>query len=332
MYKLKSKPEDFLVEEEIELKLDDSGDYVYFWLKKKEYTTQRALDRISGFLKCRIRDIGFAGNKDKIAVTKQAVSIKDPSRRIKKDRFEMFSSELVSLEYIGRGKKPISLGDLSGNRFEIILRDCVKEPQKISQFVNYFDEQRFSATNKDVGKAIIDGDLKQACELIKADEVQKHLQEKPNDFVGAMKRLALKTRLLHIHSYQSWLWNETVKRYLEKKHADCARLKYSLGELVFPREHVENISVPIIGFGSDYGSTDKEIIMILQEISHKESIKKRDFVIKQMPELSAEGGVRDMVVDVGELDISKKGEKEYLLRFFLPKGCYATMAVKRMMG
>ena len=329
MYKIKQTPEDFVVEEIIELELADDGDYVYFWLNKKGFTTANAIEKISRFIRCKLRDIGFAGNKDKQAITKQAISIKDPGKRISKTRFEKFNSEKIFLEYIGRGKKPISLGDLEGNRFEIVLRECEKEPENIKQFINYFDEQRFSETNKDVGKAIVKGDFKKACGLINAEEVKAHLEKNQNDFVGAMKRLPLKTRLLHIHAYQSWLWNETVKEYLQSRHKDLLKQQYSLGELVFPKSSIEAEAVPIIGFGTEIG-TD-EIGKIIKQIMEKEEITQRDFIIRSMPELSAEGGERELAVEIADIGIEKIGEKEYKIKFFLPKASYATMAIKRMM-
>jgi len=330
MYKIKEKIDDFIVEEKIQLKLDDSGSYAYFWLSKKGYTTQRAMDKISGFLRCRVRDIGFAGNKDKQAVTRQAISIKDPSSRINSDRFEVFNSELLSLEYIGRGGNPVSLGDLDGNEFKIVIRDCDNEPHKIEQLINYFDEQRFSETNVGVGKAIVKGDMKTACSLIQADDVRMHLEKSPNDCVGAMKHLPLKIRMLFVHAYQSWIWNETVSKYLQCKYNGSEIIQYKFGKLVFPKQVVEDTNVPIIGFGSEdvYGDVGN----IIKEIMKKESITKRDFIIRQMPELSAEGGMRDIAVAVSNLEIEKKGDKEYMIKFLLQKGSYATMAVKQMMA
>ncbi len=329
MYTLKTKPEDFVVEEKIQLKLDDSGQYVYYWLRKKEYTTQRALDRIAGILQKRVRDIGFAGNKDKVAVTKQAISIKDPERRLGENNFDGFNSDELSLEYIGRGKNPISLGDLDGNRFEIILRDCDKEPKSISQMVNYFDEQRFSKTNVQVGRAIVKKDMKQAALLIRFSDTENYLEENPTDFVGAMKKLPLKIRLLHVHSYQSWMWNECVSEYLQCKYKDVEKVQYSQGKFVFSKTTVNNEKVPIIGFGSDDASG--EMGKIIREVMKKEGLTKQDFVIRAMPELSAEGGSRDIAVTVSKLVIEKTHEKTYKISFTIPKGSYATIAIKQMM-
>lgn len=329
MYKIKHMPDEFIVDEQITLELDENGQYAYFWLRKKSYTTQRALQNIAGFLKKRLRDIGFAGNKDKQAVTKQAISIKDPNKRISAKKFDTFNSDDLCLEYIGRGKSPISLGSLEGNRFEIIVRECDKEPKKILQFVNYFDEQRFSETNKEVGNAIIKDELKTACSLIDAKEVAEHLQEVPNDFVGAMKELPLKIRMIHIHAYQSWLWNKSVSQYLQCKYKIVTH-KYCLGELSFPQETVDEKKVPIVGFGTEL--PDSTIGKIIKDLMKKEGIVQRDFVIRSMPELTAEGSMREIVVEIKDITIEKKGEKEFLIKFFLPKGCYATMAVKQMMS
>ncbi|MBW2971998.1 tRNA pseudouridine(13) synthase TruD [Candidatus Woesearchaeota archaeon] len=329
MYTLKAKPEDFVVEERIQLELDESGHYAYFWLRKKGCTTQKAVEKIRDLLRCRLRDLGFAGNKDKQALTKQAISVKDPQKRVGAKSLERLNSDEVSFEWIGRGNKPISLGELEGNRFEIIMRECDKEPAEIKQLINYFDEQRFSETNVEVGRAIVKGQLDKACANISYDAVHRHLKEKPNDFVGAMKELPLKTRLMHVHAYQSWLWNSVVSEYLQCKY-DVVKVPYSLGELCFPRVPVPEMRVPIVGFGSEKGAP--EIENILKELMKKEGITQRDFVIRSMPEISSEGGIREMTAEVKELKIEKKGEKEFLLKFFLTKGCYATMAVKAMMA
>lgn len=329
MYKIKERPEDFIVEEQIKLELDDEGQYAYFWLNKKGYTTIKVLESISRFLKKKMRDIGFAGNKDKQAVTRQAVSIKDPSKRLSDRNFESFNSKDLNLESAGRGKRPVSLGDLEGNRFTIVLRECDKEPEQIKQFVNYFDEQRFSSTNTEVGKAILKTHFEKACSLIDTKDVAEHLAQNPNDFVGAMKRLPLKTRLLHIHAYQSWLWNMAASEYLQCKYKETVKQQYSLGELVFVKS-CESIKIPIIGFGSQI--SNDEVGKIIKKLMETEGITQRDFVIQSMPELSSEGGERELAIEITDLDIKKMDDRTYRIRFSLPKGCYATMAVKQMMA
>jgi tRNA pseudouridine13 synthase len=333
-YTIKQSPEDFVVKEAINLETADDGDYAYFWLTKTGHNTVHAIDRIADFVHIKTREIGFAGAKDRNAVTTQAISIKDPSKRIGPERFSAFSSDQIKLEYIGRGRKPISLGDLEANEFMITLRDCSAAPRKIELMINYFDDQRFSETNHDVGKAIVNKKFKDACSLIKDSIVGRHLEEKPNDYVGAMKELPLKIRMMHVHAYQSLLWNQAVDSHLRKTHKDVREIEYSIGKLAAPKDiKASDEKMPVIGFGME---PDAKFDPIVREIMKKESITERSFVIPSMPEISAEGGSREIVAAVKNLTIEdKSGEgedkKTFLVKFKLGKGSYATMAVKQMM-
>ncbi|MBI2659621.1 tRNA pseudouridine(13) synthase TruD, partial [Candidatus Woesearchaeota archaeon] len=111
MYKIKQLPEDFIVKEISNVKMDN-GQYAYFILKKTGYTTIGSLQIMSKKFKIPLKSFGFAGNKDKNAVTGQKISIFRGSRH-----FENMEFKGIGLEYLGNGKEPISLGDLDGNEF-----------------------------------------------------------------------------------------------------------------------------------------------------------------------------------------------------------------------
>ena len=74
MYKIKQIPEDFYVKELIKLNFSP-GNYTYFLLKKENLTTMQALELISNKSNVDIKDIGYAGNKDKNAIAEQNISI-----------------------------------------------------------------------------------------------------------------------------------------------------------------------------------------------------------------------------------------------------------------
>ncbi len=295
MYVIKQKPEDFVVNEITNIKFNDKGDYSVFLLRKRDYTSEKAVQAIAQKLKIPRKAIGYAGNKDKTAVTTQYISIKN----IGVKELELKD---ISLEFKGYLDKPICLGDLEGNEFIInVFSD--KEPKKISKMVNYFGEQRFSINNKEVGKAIVKKDFKKAIELIvsnggeTAAVIREYLSKKSNDYVGALRKIPLRILKLYVHSYQSYLWNEIA-------------------------EHSKKDKVPIIGFGTE---STAEVDGIL----NKEGITQRDFIIRPIPELSAEGGERDLSVEIKDLDIEKNKEG-YVLKFKLPKGSYATEAIKQI--
>ena len=76
---IKQLPEDFIVEElqPAKLKLSPGNcNYKYFWLTKKGLSTLEAIRAISDYLGISKDRIGFAGAKDKKAVTTQLISIR----------------------------------------------------------------------------------------------------------------------------------------------------------------------------------------------------------------------------------------------------------------
>ena len=126
MYQIKSNPEDFLVEEIPDYTLSDSGQYIICLMEKTNYTTIRALEQLAKSLNIRLKDIGFAGTKDKNAITRQYISI----RNSRKEAIENISLKDIHLQFIGYSKEPLSLGNLKGNRFTITIRDLKLASQK----------------------------------------------------------------------------------------------------------------------------------------------------------------------------------------------------------
>ena len=103
--KIKQIPEDFVVEEIINLKLEE-GPYFYYKLVKKNWNTLDVVREVKSRLK--VRDVGYAGLKDKYAVTTQYISVK------KKINFNLKD---VEFEFLGTGKTRIYKGMLEGNKF-----------------------------------------------------------------------------------------------------------------------------------------------------------------------------------------------------------------------
>jgi len=215
----------------------------------------------------------------------------------------------VEVEVIGYGNEPVSLGDLIGNHFEIIIRDIDKRPKPVKEVPNYFDEQRFGKkrNNHLVGKNMIKGNFKNAAELI-------DFNYKGTDYVGFLRRIPKKILMMYVHAYQSYLWNSIVNEYLQCKYKKNAR-------------------IPIVGFGTEV--KDKRLRKIVEKIMEDENITFRDFIIRAMPELSSQGNERDMFVKISKLKIGEleddelnKGKRKIKISFCLPKGAYATNVIK----
>ena len=316
MYSIKQLPEDFVVKEIASHELDDTGNYSYFILKKKNYNTLDAVRLLSKFLRIPIRYIGFAGTKDRNAVTEQVCS----AYSISKEKIQRLRLKDIELIYIGKGKKPISLGDLRGNKFRIVVRNIsgtIKRktilPRKIP---NYFGKQRFSKNNIDIGRYIVKRNFQKAVQLINQKEVGFYLEDHPEDFAGALRYIPLKLRKMYVHAYQSYIWNKTVEEYLETRP-------------------LTNEKISIVGFSTEL-IRDK-IGTIIKKILLEEEINQRDFIIRQIPELSSEGGERDLFITPENFMISEpeeddlnKGKYKVIVNFTLPKGSYATVVIESL--
>lgn len=332
MYRIKQIPEDFIVEEMISLDLEKNGHYGYFIMEKREVSTVNACQAIAKSVNLPLKYIGFAGSKDKTAVTRQLISIRYANE--KREKIENFRDERIKLAFIGCGKRPISLGDLEGNKFEIVIRDMdnkeIKGLKPIKKAINYFGEQRFSENNAEIGKLIIKKQFKEACEIIKNDLIDRYLEENPNDYPNALRKIPPKILLIYIHAYQSYVFNKTAERYIES-----AGIK--------DIDKMENIKIPLIGFDIEYGDGNEEsnekIKKITEDLMQEENIEERDFIIRELPNISSGGGKRDLFVNIDDLKIGEPeedelntGKKKIRLSFSLQKGSYATEIIKALFG
>ena len=169
--RLRSSPEDFVVEE-LPLPIrDPDGPYLICRLTKTNWELQRAVKEIAKQLGISHRRIAWAGTKDKNAVTTQLISIYD----ISPEEAERVHLKDISLEVVGRSQHQIALGGLAGNRFEIVIQDCI--PENLSERVqavtevasagipNYYGLQRFGVVRPVthiVGESILKGDYEGA--------------------------------------------------------------------------------------------------------------------------------------------------------------------------
>ncbi|MEM4499964.1 MAG: tRNA pseudouridine(13) synthase TruD [Candidatus Woesearchaeota archaeon] len=359
---IKQSEEDFIVKELYgDFKIERiKSEYAYFILMKKGLTTTEAIERISSKLRIDAKDIGFAGNKDKRALTFQLISI--PTFFIKDETLSEID-ENVSLEFFGYSKEPIKIGDLKGNLFEIIVRDCkLKLPSKVENFLlpNYFDDQRFSLNNIVIGESIVKNDFRYAItnilkysfpdaeekfgfwrdfDINKADHISRvileHLFQYPKDLVGAIRKIPVHISMMYIHAYQSFLFNEILNifsdTYFKKKYKiKIMNREYWCGDELI--KYLDRVYIPLIGFATEIEKYSLyDIGSIVLELMAKHEITFRDFVIHSYPLLSTTGTERKAYLFV-DIEIEKVGKSDYKLMFSLPSGSYGTILVKSLLA
>ncbi|MGV8171912.1 MAG: tRNA pseudouridine(13) synthase TruD [Candidatus Woesearchaeota archaeon] len=342
---LKHTPNDFIVEEIPLMEWNDTGRFSVFQLIKIGLNTEQAIEIISRRFHIPRELIKYSGVKDKHAHTTQYISIPNKTG-ISKIRLD---EENLKLEQVGYADEPLSLGTLKGNRFIITVRElaedelaALKNNKKISDhFIipNYFDEQRFSSNNYNIGLHILKKDYKKAvgymCESsdIYADTVKIYLVAHPNDYVGALKHVPKKILLMFIHSVQSYMFNEALTAILSDKlleHPTLHRIvPYSLGNFVYyidPSKYTECAdSLELVGFDTQnmHHNTKKFLEM--------NGLAPRNFIIKALPDLSVEGTMRECFVNVQNLEIELLDGRA-IIQFELPKGAYATNVIRALIN
>ena len=145
-------------------------------LFKENIDTLQAISSLAYKLNTKVNNIGYAGIKDKRAKTSQLITF----RRIKAKRLVGLNKgksqiKLGNFSYVD---KQLKLGDLTGNKFRIVIRNVSSKMSEIAPsidslktngFVNYFGIQRFGnigGETHEIGKLILQHKLHEAVNMI----------------------------------------------------------------------------------------------------------------------------------------------------------------------
>jgi tRNA pseudouridine13 synthase len=156
--RLRATPEDFRVEEIPLYPPSGEGEHTFLCVEKRGRTTEDvagALSRVAGVAR---RDVGYAGRKDRDAVTRQWFSVP----RLSPERARELTLEGVRvLEAIPHRHK-LRTGQLAGNRFEIVVREVDASAARrsteilsrlcVSGMPNRFGPQRFGRDGGNVAQ------------------------------------------------------------------------------------------------------------------------------------------------------------------------------------
>ncbi len=201
---LKLMPQDFVVEEIDregnlhEARLEDvagggsvqegDGATYYADLVKVGISTLEAKAELAHALGIDEKNIGFAGVKDRVALTSQAISVRglaDPGAFSRLDRENFF------LNGVRRGKGVVANGDLKGNEFTIALRfaeppgaavkDFLNEQVAIAKeegFWNFFYLQRFGTPrliSHILGRLLVQGKYEEVIKMFLTHRSEREL-------------------------------------------------------------------------------------------------------------------------------------------------------------
>jgi tRNA pseudouridine13 synthase len=162
---LKQHDEDFLVDEQPAYQPCGEGEHQYLLVEKQGLSTSEMVRVIAKHFGVKERHVGFAGMKDKHAITRQVVSVHTPGKTAAD--YPMLDHPRVRILWTDLHTNKLRVGHLRANRFSIRLRDA--DPMGVVQVKktldalaergvpNFYGEQRFGArlNNHELGNLLL---------------------------------------------------------------------------------------------------------------------------------------------------------------------------------
>jgi tRNA pseudouridine13 synthase len=189
---IRQSASDFEVTEDLGYELTGDGEHDYLWVEKRDANTAWVAGKLARHAGIRESDTGFAGMKDRHAITRQWFSVRRPSAA--GTDWDAFDLAGVRIREVARHTRKLKRGALRGNLFRIALRDVDAQRASINERLelvkssgvpNYFGEQRFGRNGNN---------LQLASEL----------------FAG--KRLQRNKRGIALSAARSYLFNHILQR------------------------------------------------------------------------------------------------------------------------
>ncbi len=184
---IKQRPDDFLVEEVPLYQPCGTGEHIYLFVQKRGLSTQQLVAILARHFRVRESDVGYAGLKDKQAITRQVMSVHTPGK-VPED-FPQIRDDRVAVLWSDLHTNKLRRGHLHGNRFSIRVRGvplrAVFDAKRVLECLdavgvpNRLGEQRFGAlqNNHLIGRALILGDHQAALDLLLGPGSQACLSE-----------------------------------------------------------------------------------------------------------------------------------------------------------
>jgi len=159
--RIRATAEDFFVEELPAFDASGAGEHLLLTIEKRGMNTAFAARRIAAWAGVDESAIGYAGMKDRHAVTRQRFTVWLP-KKVAPDFEALQSDDLRVLDHAWHARK-LPRGALAGNRFVLVLREVEGEREVVEARLrtiaaqgvpNYFGEQRFGRGGNNVQQAV----------------------------------------------------------------------------------------------------------------------------------------------------------------------------------
>jgi len=336
-----SSPRDFTVEEIPLYEFTGEGEHLILQVRKKELTTWEMIDIISNHLGIKRRDIGYAGLKDKHAMTIQYISLlaKDAAN------IENFNHEKIKILSTIKHNNKIRVGHLKGNRFHIRLKkvlgvqkdklDSVLKWIKANGVPNYFGNQRFGTDGNNWvdGQKIIEGKLKIRDRKTKEFLIGSYQSYLFNHWLS--KRIEISLLLEKFSEEESEAVLGLEKGTLRGTKAQANFFKLLEGDLMMHYPYGRVFFVEDLATEAErFATKDIAPTGLLAGTKVKRAISSAGEIEEEFDKETKQNGARRYAwIQVEKIEKKYIPEKaHYELSFFLPKGSYATNVLDVLRG
>ncbi len=338
-FHFKQSPRDFVVEEIPLYEFSGEGEHLVLQVRKKNLSTNEMVGQIARYLGIKNREIGYAGLKDKHAMTLQYISV----HKKYEEALEGFNFDGIKIISKTYHNNKIKIGHLRGNRFYIKIKkvnptsavkidEALKNIEKFGM-PNFFGYQRFGndGDNHILGEKLAKGEAKERNPRVKKlliNAYQSHLFN-----LWLSRRLEINTLVnnFKVEEIESLLNmpNEEVKKMKKQKHP----FKLISGDVM---EHYPH------GRLFDFEGDEEDLkrfnehnisptgLLCGKKVRHATEIA-GDIEKDYDDEINADGARRYAWVFPTEIEGRfNKQEAQYEMNFTLPKGSYATVLMEEI--
>ncbi len=310
----KVMPEYFVVDEVPAYELSGEGEHCFISTRRTGMTTQELIEKVAASLDSPAREIGYAGMKDRQGVCSQWLSVMAQGRSATDIRGDLTGAGLDVGECRFHGNK-LRLGHLRGNRFDILVRGvddgadtharATFEALSPLGFLNWYGAQRFGrdGRNAETGLFVLSGRSRMA------------------KWKRKLMLSALQSAL-----FNAWLHARTAAGSIDvllegdvAKKRDTGGL-FDVDDVASEQERFQDGAITCTGpmFGSKMRAAALAAGEIEEAVLKEAGLTWASF---QGGRLSGTRRPARVVPQDVEIEMEKAGLR---LRFFLPKGTYAT--------
>lgn len=318
---LKRTPEDFVVEELPAFPPTGAGGHLWLWVEKRGTDTAQVVQALARAAGVAPAEVGYAGLKDRQAVTRQAFTVPLPAAAL--GELGLQGVRILARE---RTERRLRTGQLLGNAFRVRVRSAANPeaaPEVLAALEargmpNYFGEQRFgrSGDNAARGRALL-------------------LGERLRERVDRLERR------LFLSAYQSLLFNRALAErlsdglYARALAGDVLRRADSGGLFLCQDPEVDQPRVDrleVSPTGPVFGWKVRPVPT--GAVAEREAglLAAEGLTVAMLRDGKGEtqGARRAYAVRVGDVELRREGE-DLLLAFTLPRGSYATVLLDELM-